>query len=147
MAANPTAFRDAESTNDSDRNAQIYKDITLNFSKHPITGDISKLTNVEAVKRSVRNLVNTNFYERPFHPEIGSDVRSILFEPVSPLIADVLKRYVEDVINNFEPRAELISVIVSPDIDRNAYGVTIEFYLVNSPSGLQSVNLFLERLR
>ena len=91
--------------------------------------------------------MNTNFYERPFHPEIGSDVRSILFEPVSPLIADVLKRYVEDVINNFEPRAELISVIVSPDIDRNAYGVTIEFYLVNSPSGLQSVNLFLERLR
>jgi len=147
MAANPTAFRDAESNNDSDRNAQIYKDINLNFSKHPITGDISKLTNVEAVKRSVRNLVNTNFYERPFHPEIGSDVRSILFEPVSPLIADVLKRYVEDVINNFEPRAELISVIVSPDIDRNAYGVTIEFYLVNSPSGLQSVNLFLERLR
>ena len=147
MAANPTAFRDAESTNDSDRNAQIYKDINLNFSKHPITGDISKLTNVEAVKRSVRNLVNTNFYERPFHPEIGSDVRSILFEPVSPLIADVLKRYVEDVINNFEPRSELISVIVSPDIDRNAYGVTIEFYLVNSPSGLQSVNLFLERLR
>jgi len=147
MAANPTAFRDAELTNDSDRNAQIYKDINLNFSKHPITGDISKLTNVEAVKRSVRNLVNTNFYERPFHPEIGSDVRSILFEPVSPLIADVLKRYVEDVINNFEPRAELISVIVSPDIDRNAYGVTIEFYLVNSPSGLQSVNLFLERLR
>jgi len=147
MAANPTTFRDAESTNDSDRNAQIYKDINLNFSKHPITGDISKLTNVEAVKRSVRNLVNTNFYERPFHPEIGSDVRSILFEPVSPLIADVLKRYVEDVINNFEPRAELISVIVSPDIDRNAYGVTIEFYLVNSPSGLQSVNLFLERLR
>ena len=147
MAANPIAFRDAESTNDSDRNAQIYKDINLNFSKHPITGDISKLTNVEAVKRSVRNLVNTNFYECPFHPEIGSDVRSILFEPVSPLIADVLIRYVEDVINNFEPRAELISVIVSPDIDRNAYGVTIEFYLVNSPSGLQSVNLFLERLR
>jgi len=147
MAVNPSAFKDAESNSDSDRNAQIYKDINLNFSKHPITGDISKLTNVEAVKRSVRNLVNTNFYERPFHPEIGSDVRSILFEPVSPLIADVLKRYVEDVINNFEPRAELISVIVSPDIDRNAYGVTIEFYLVNSPSGLQSVNLFLERLR
>src|SRR5210317_2607013 len=147
MAANPTAFRDAESTNNSERNAQVFKDINLNFTKHPITGDISKLTNVEAVKRSVRNLVNTNFYERPFHPEIGSDVRSILFEPVSPLIADVLKRYVEDVINNFEPRAELISVIVSPDIDRNAYGVTIEFYLVNSPSGVQSVNLFLERLR
>src|SRR6056300_2027352 len=137
MAVNPSAFRDAESTNNSERSAQIYKDINLSFARHPLTGDIAFLTDVEAVKRSVRNLINTNFYERPFHPEIGSDIRSILFEPVSPLVADVLKRYVEDVINNFEPRAELISVIVSTDIDRNAYGVTIEFYLVNSPSGLQ----------
>jgi phage baseplate assembly protein W len=147
MAANPTAFKDAESTNDSDRSAQIYKDINLNFSMHPITGDISKLSNVEAVKRSVRNLVNTNFYERPFHPEIGSNVRSILFEPVSSLVADVLKRYVEDVINNFEPRAELIDVNVNAQIDRNAYEVEVKFYLVNSPSGLQTVNLFLEGLR
>jgi phage baseplate assembly protein W len=147
MAANPTAFKDAESNNDSDRNAQIYKDINLNFSMHPVTGDIGKLTNVEAVKRSVRNLVNTNFYEKPFHPEIGSDVRSILFEPVTSLVADVLKRYVEDVINNFEPRAELTDVKVNADIDRNAYNVQIEFYLVNSPSGLQTVDLFLEGLR
>ena len=147
MAANPTAFKDAESNNDSDRNAQIYKDINLNFSMHPVTGDIGKLTNVEAVKRSVRNLVNTNFYEKPFHPEIGSDVRSILFEPVNSLVADVLKRYVEDVINNFEPRAELTDVKVNADIDRNAYNVQIEFYLVNSPSGLQTVDLFLEGLR
>ena len=147
MVANPTAFKDAESNNDSDRNAQIYKDINLNFSMHPVTGDIGKLTNVEAVKRSVRNLVNTNFYEKPFHPEIGSDVRSILFEPVTSLVADVLKRYVEDVINNFEPRAELTDVKVNADIDRNAYNVQIEFYLVNSPSGLQTVDLFLEGLR
>ena len=147
MAVNPSAFKDAESNSDSDRNAQIYKDINLNFTRHPITGDISKLSNVEAVKRSVRNLVNTNFYERPFHPEIGSDIRAILFEPVSPLVADVLKRYVEDVINNFEPRAELIRVDANPNPDSNSYAVTIEFYLVNSPSGLQTVNLFLERLR
>jgi phage baseplate assembly protein W len=91
--------------------------------------------------------VNTNFYERPFHPEIGSNVRSILFEPVSSLVADVLKRYVEDVINNFEPRAELIDVNVNAQIDRNAYEVEVKFYLVNSPSGLQTVNLFLEGLR
>ena len=147
MAANPTAYRDAEATNDSDRNAQIYKDINLNFTRHPITGDISKLSNVEAVKRSVRNLVNTNFYERPFHPEIGSDVRAILFEPVTSLVADVLKRYVEDVINNFEPRAELTDVKVNAQIDRNAYEVQVEFYLVNSPSGLKTVDLFLEGLR
>ena len=147
MAVNPTAFRDAEATNNSERNAQVFKDINLNFTKHPITGDISKLTNVEAVKRSVRNLVNTNFYERPFHPEIGSDVRAILFEPVTPVTADVLKRYVEDVIGNFEPRAEVISVNVNANPDSNSYGVEIRFYIVNASSGLETVNLFLERLR
>jgi len=147
MAANPTAYRDAELTGDSDRNAQVYKDLNLNFTRHPVTGDVSKLTNVEAVKRSVRNLINTNFYERPFHPEIGSDVRAILFEPVSAMVANVLKRYIEDVIVNFEPRAELIDIKTNAQIDRNAYEVQIEFYLVNSPSGLQTVNLFLERLR
>ena len=105
MTANPTAFRDAERTNSSDRNAQVFKDINLSLARHPITGDIATLSNVEAVKRSVRNLVNTNFYERPFHPEIGSNVRSVLFEPVSPIVATVLERHVRDVIANFEPRA------------------------------------------
>jgi len=147
MTANPTAYRDAESTNNSERSGQIFKDINLSFAKHPTTGDIAFLTDVEAVKRSIRNLVNTNFYEKPFHPEIGSNVRSILFEPVSPLVADVLERNVRDVINNFEPRAELIEVLSDAQIDNNRYDVTIKFYLVNSASGVQSVNLFLERLR
>ena len=147
MAVNPTAFKDAEATNNSDRSAQIYKDINLNFTRHPVTGDIGTLTDIEAVKRSVRNLINTKFYERPFNPEIGSDVRAILFEPVSPIVADVLKRYIEDAINNFEPRAEVTNITSIADPDANRYEVSIEFYLVNSPSGLQSVNLFLERLR
>ena len=146
MTANPTAFRDAERTNDSDRNAQIFKDINLSLAKHPITGDIATLTNVEAVKRSVRNLINTNFYERPFHPEIGSNVRSVLFEPVSPVVAAVLERHVKDVIDNFEPRAELIDVQVSDNADANEYRVQIKFYVVNS-SDIVDMNIFLERLR
>jgi len=146
MAVNPTAFRDAESTNNSERSAQIYKDINLSFARHPLTGDIAFLTDIEAVKRSVRNLINTSFYERPFHPEIGSDVRSILFEPVSPPVANVLQRNIEDVVRNFEPRAELISVDVVPNIDANAYAATIKFYVVNSPTAVE-VNIFLERLR
>ena len=146
MAVNPTAFRDAESTNNSERSAQIYKDINLSFARHPLTGDIAFLTDIEAVKRSVRNLINTNFYERPFHPEIGSDVRSILFEPVSPPVANVLQRNIEDVVRNFEPRAELISVDVVPNIDANAYAANIKFYVVNSPTAVE-VNIFLERLR
>tara|TARA_B100000902_G_scaffold316590_1_gene307951 strand:+ start:129 stop:572 length:444 start_codon:yes stop_codon:yes gene_type:complete len=147
MAANPTAFRDASATNNSDRNAQVFSDLNLNFVAHPLTGDITKLTNIEAVKRSVRNLINTNFYERPFHPEIGSDVRAVLFEPVSPIVESVLTRHVQDVITNFEPRVELVNVVSTADIDRNAYNVTIEFFVVNSPSGVQTVNVFLERLR
>ena len=146
MTANPTAFRDAERTNDSDRNAQVFKDINLSLARHPITGDIASLTNIEAVKRSVRNLINTNFYERPFHPEIGSNVRSILFEPVSPVVASVLERHVKDVVENFEPRAELIDVQVSDNADANEYRVQIKFYVVNS-SDIVDMNIFLERLR
>ena len=146
MTVNPTAFRDAERHNDSDRNAQIFKDINLSLARHPITGDIASLTNVEAVKRSVRNLINTNFYERPFHPEIGSNVRSVLFEPVSPVVAAVLERHVKDVVENFEPRAELIDVVVSDNADANEYRVQIKFYIVNS-SDIVDMNIFLERLR
>jgi phage baseplate assembly protein W len=146
MTANPTAFRDAERTNSSDRNAQIFKDINLSLARHPITGDIATLSNVEAVKRSVRNLVNTNFYERPFHPEIGSNVRSVLFEPVSPIVATVLERHIRDVIANFEPRAELVDVIVSDNSDANEYRVQIKFFIVNS-SDIADMNIFLERLR
>ena len=147
MAVNPSAFRDAEATNNSNRNAQVFSDLNLNFVAHPLTGDITKLTNIEAVKRSVRNLINTNFYERPFHPEIGSNVRSILFEPVSPVVEDILSRHIRDVIENFEPRVELINIISKANLDENAYSVTIEFFVQNSPSGVQTVNLFLERLR
>jgi hypothetical protein len=147
MAVNPTAFRDAEATNSSDRNAQVFSDLNLNFVAHPLTGDITKLTNIEAVKRSVRNLINTNFYERPFHPEIGSNVRAVLFEPVSPIVEDILSRHIRDVIENFEPRVELININSKANVDENAYNVTIEFFVQNSPSGVQTVNLFLERLR
>tara|TARA_R100001509_G_C4868759_1_gene215955 strand:+ start:45 stop:485 length:441 start_codon:yes stop_codon:yes gene_type:complete len=146
MTVNPTAFRDAERTNDSDRNAQVFKDINLSLARHPITGDIASLTNIEAVKRSVRNLINTNFYERPFHPEIGSNVRSVLFEPVSPIVASVLERHVKDVVENFEPRAELIDVQVTDNSDANEYRVQIKFYVVNS-SDIVDMNIFLERLR
>jgi len=147
MAANPTAYSDAQATNNSERGTRLFKDISLSFTKHPITGDIATLSDVDAIKRSVRNLVNTNHYERPFHPELGSDIRDALFEPVSPIVANLLARHVEDVINNFEPRVDLSNVICLGDIDRNQYEISIEFYIVNSPTELQTVNIFLERLR
>ena len=146
MPTKGTANYDASITNEK-RSVRIFKDLNLNFAPNLVTNDVSKLTDIEAIKRSVRNLVQLNHYEKPFHPEIGSNIRSILFEPVTPLVADVLERNVRDVIDNFEPRAELISITANAQIDNNRYDVTIEFYLVNSPSGVETVNLFLERLR
>ena len=124
-----------------------YKDLDLFFGKTQGSADISKITDIEAVKRSVRNLVLTNFYEKPFHPEIGSGVRDILFENMTPVTSVVLAKKIEDVIENFEPRARLIGVRALPNLDRNEYEVTIEFFVVNTPTELIDMTIFLEVLR
>ena len=145
--ATPTAHKDAQGQNDIDRNARQYTDLDLFFSKKSTSKDISKVTDIQAVKRSIRNLVLTNHYEKPFHPEIGSGVRDMLFEPMTPLTAHILTRKIEDVIENFEPRAKLIAVRALPKLDRNEYEVTIEFLVVNAPTELVDLTVFLERLR
>ena len=141
------ALSDAQSQNDISRNVRQYRDLDLFFSRKNGTNDIEKITDVEAVKRSIRNLVLTNFYEKPFHPEIGSGIRDMLFENMTPITAVVLARKVEDVIENFEPRARLISVRSLPNLDRNEYKVTIEFFVVNAPTELVDMTVFLEVLR
>ena len=145
--ATPTAHKDAQGQNDIERNVRQYTDLDLFFAKKATSKDISKVTDIQAVKRSIRNLVLTNHYEKPFHPEIGSGVRGILFEPMTPLTAHILTRKIEDVIENFEPRARLISVRAQPNLDRNEYECTIEFFVVNAPTELVDLTLFLERLR
>ena len=142
-----SAFTDAQSQNDISRNVRKYRDLDLFFSRKQGSGDVNRITDIEAVKRSVRNLVLTNFYEKPFHPEIGSGVRDMLFENMSPLTAVVLAKKVEDVIENFEPRARLIGVRALPKLDRNEYEVTIEFFVVNTPTELVDMTVFLEVLR
>tara|TARA_B100000524_G_scaffold300012_1_gene174655 strand:+ start:48 stop:497 length:450 start_codon:yes stop_codon:yes gene_type:complete len=142
-----SAFTDAQSQNDVSRNVRQYRDLDLFFSRKQGSDDVNKVTDIEAVKRSVRNLVLTNFYEKPFHPEIGSGVRDMLFENMSPLTAVVLAKKVEDVIENFEPRARLIGVRALPNLDRNEYEVTIEFFVVNTPTELVDMTVFLEVLR
>ena len=137
---------DASTNNNSKRASRIYKDLDLNFGRNIVTNDVNKLTDVEAVKRSVRNLINTNHYERAFHPEIGSDVRSMLFEPMTPLTALNLQRKVAEVLNNFEPRINLQQVLASPDLDRNSYALKILFYVIGSNQPVE-VETFLERLR
>ena len=137
---------DASTSNKSKRATRIYKDLDLDFGRNTVTNDVNKITDIESVKRSVRNLINTNHFERPFHPEIGSDVRAMLFEPMTPLTALNLQRKVAEVLNNFEPRINLQQVLASPDLDRNSYALKILFYVVGSNQPVE-VETFLERLR
>tara|TARA_S200000501_G_scaffold345820_1_gene358769 strand:- start:57 stop:497 length:441 start_codon:yes stop_codon:yes gene_type:complete len=137
---------DASITNEK-RSVKLFKDLNLNFNKNIITSDIAKLTDVEAIKRSVRNLVQLNHYEKPFHPEIGSNIRATLFENLSPISASLLSRNIETVIKTYEPRVELIRVDSLPDLDRNAYNVRIEFFIVNAPSEMVSLDVIVERVR
>jgi len=141
------AVYDAQSQNTSSRNTRRYIDLDLFFQRMEPSNDVNTITDVQAVKRSVRNLVLLNPYEKPFHPEIGSGVRGMLFELMTPFVAAQLTKKVEDVINNFEPRARLVSVRSMPDYDRNAYEVSVEFYVVNTPTELVDLTVMLERLR
>ena len=146
MAVQP-AYRDAERTNDSPRSVRIYKDLNLNFGIHPVTKQINTLTDAAAVKRSVRNLVQYGFYEKPFHPEIGSGVRDLLFENMTPFVANNLSKQIEEIITNYEPRALLANIEVIPRFDNNQYEVIVEFYIQNAPAELVGLSFSLERLR
>ena len=141
-----SAYKDAQANNDISRNVKQYRDLDLFFSRKS-NKDVNKVTDIEAVKRSVRNLILLNSYEKPFHPEIAGDVRGLLFELMTPLTSAVIARKIQDVIENFEPRARLTGVEAIPDFDRNAYEVKVYFYVVNAPTELVEVNQLLERLR
>ena len=146
MAVQP-AYRDAERTNNSPRSARIYKDLNLNFGRHPVTKELNTLTDAAAVKRSVRNLVQYGYYEKPFHPEIGSGVRDLLFENMTPFTAQVLSQKIKDVITNYEPRALLAGVECVPRLDQNMYEAIVTFYIQNAPAELIDLSFTLERLR
>ena len=109
-----SAYTDAQANNDITRNVKQYRDLDLFFSKKS-NKDVNKVTDVEAVKRSVRNLMLLNTFEKPFHPEIGGDIRGLLFENMTPLTGAVISRKVEDTILNFEPRARLVGVATTPN--------------------------------
>jgi len=142
-----SGFTDAQGQNDISRNVRQYRDLDLFFGRKPVSGDVNILTDITNIKRAVKNLVLLNVYEKPFHPEIGSGVRDMLFENMTPFVAIMLTKRVEDVIENFEPRVRLMSVSARPDLDRNIYEMTIEFFIKNAPTELVEVDVFLERLR
>ena len=137
---------DASQQNEK-RSSRVYKDLNLNFTSNPVTGDVTTLTDVNAVKRSVRNLLLTNHYDRPFHPEIGSNVQALLFENFGPITGNQLSRTIEEMIANFEPRARVETVECFPILETNTYDVRIYFYVENLPAELIEFQTLLEAVR
>ena len=128
------------------RNTRIFSDLDLNFTKHPVTGDITRRYDDNAIKQSVKNLLLTRNFERPFHSEIGSPIRQLLFDNPGPMFNVMLQRAVIDVINNFEPRVNIINVRVDDYSDANEVYVTLEFTIVNTERPL-TLDLALVRTR
>ena len=123
-----------------------YSDLDLDFLPHPTTGDVLIKTGEAAIKRSVRNLILTNFYEKPFRPGIGSGAIKLLFENATPLTATFLKNAIMEVIRNYEPRVEMIDVNVIFDYDNNGYSATMQYVILNRNLPV-TTTIFLERIR
>lgn len=123
-----------------------YADLDLDFIAHPTTGDIMKKTGAEAIKRSIRNLILTNFYDRPFQPYIGSNAQKLLFENANPLVEGFLKDAIREVIENYEPRVALNRVEVRFEHDNNGYTVHLYFIIRNTNQPV-TTTIFLERIR
>jgi len=124
----------------------VFKDIPLKFTAHPVTGNVKVLTNRESVKQSVKNLVLTNFYERPYNPILGGDVLSQLFENMDPLTEYNISKNIRQVLDNYEPRAIIDDIKTSAKQDSNTLNVTIRFRVANNPEPIV-VNVLLERVR
>ena len=137
---------DATINNNSNRISRTFKDLDLDFGLNSVTKDVNKLTDAEAIKRSVRNLINLNNYEKPFRPEIGSGIRGLLFEPMTELTSHFMQVKIAEILNQFEPRISVSNIIINNQEDRNAYSVSIHF-LIKGTQEPVVVDTFLERLR
>ena len=140
------AVYDSQTQSKSTRNSRQFRDIDLDFNRNAVTNDVAVVEDVVAVKRSVKNLIQTNFYERPFQPELGCGIRELLFENFTPMTKIFLQRKIEEVLINYEPRINLQNVAVDDDQDKNRLVVDIYFYVVGVP-GPQVVQTFLQRVR
>jgi phage baseplate assembly protein W len=123
-----------------------FRDLDLSFNIHPVRKDINKHVGVKAVINSIKNLVLTNHYEKPFQPEIGSNVRKLLFENIDELTSIALQREIAQVIANYEPRASVSKVYVFADYENNGFSVEVEFSVINQSDPI-TITFFLERIR
>jgi len=125
---------------------KIYSDLDLTFNRLPVTNDVSLRYDEQAVITSVRNLLLTNFYERPFQPNLGSNLDKLLFEPVTNLTASLIADEIKRTISNYESRAVVDTISVTPNLDSNSFTARIQFYIGNNTTPTD-VSLFLQRSR
>jgi hypothetical protein len=125
---------------------KIYSDLDLTFNRMPVTNDIALSYDEQAVIRSVRNLLLTNYYEKPFQPNIGSNIDKLLFEPVNSLTAGLIADEIKTVVTNYESRVKIDTITVKPNLDGNSFTASVRFFIGNNTSPT-AVNLFLQRSR
>ena len=142
-----TGFDDAQSVNNSPRDNFIYKDISLYFTRNPVTSDVTTVTDIQDIKRAVRHIVLLNPGEKPFHPEIGTGVRAALFQNFTAPIKALLSSRIQEQLRKYESRIEVTNVSFNDNIDNNELTCKIEFNVRNAPQQTEEVDIFLQRLR
>ena len=142
-----TGFDDAQSVNNSPRDNFLYKDISLYFTRNPVTSDVTTVTDIQDIKRAVRHIVLLNPGEKPFHPEIGTGVRAALFQNFTAPIKALLSSRIQEQLRKYEPRVEVTNVSFNDNIDNNELSCKIEFNVRNAPQQTEEVDIFLQRLR
>lgn len=125
---------------------QIYSDFLADLTPHPVVKDIVRYTNEAAVNRAIRNLIQTDRGERLYQPEIGSSIRQLLFEPMVASTGDLIRKFVQDTITNYEPRVKVLNVEVLAYEERNAYVVTVTYIIINKQDPVQ-LTITLDRVR
>ncbi len=135
------------STNNINSNVlRVYSDLDMNFNIHPIKKDVNKVIGERAIINAIKNLLLTNHYERPFQPYLGSNIKKLLFEPLDDITARTLDTEIRTTLRNFEPRVEVIDVIVKALYQQNGFEVTLNFRPLNLLTPIQ-ITFFLERVR
>ena len=142
-----TGYDDAQSVNNSKRDNFLYKDISLYFTRNPVTSDVTTVTDIQDIKRAVRHIVLLNPGEKPFHPEIGTGVRAALFQNFTAPIKALLSSRIQEQLRKYEPRIEVTNVSFNDNIDNNELSCKIEFNVRNAPQQTEEVDIFLQRLR
>lgn len=125
---------------------KFFSDFNMSFATHDTTKDLSVLTNENSVKQAIKNLILTDVYERPFQPGIGCNIRNVLFELFSPQTSDRAKTYIRETIEQYEPRASIKDISVSPNVDRNSLAATIKFSIINTVE-IQNLTVLVDRIR